>query len=845
MKDAKMEMEMKMLITALLSAGILMGFSAALADGGGLYTGKKHRAPLVSISSETIDALTEAGKNFGNLEAAALIDGHLQATGYVNEDYRICFEGFPWFWRKALISVRCKDGGVFEKSLVTFFKQEGTINAVTTAAATACGGNPLKYYLAKLRLERALRKVGSGKLFPKKVRLTKMVLMTALVSRNIISDELGKDIDTYLEPDTPLEDLKLAIPDFETGETVTVGGYDFAPNQFGMGTNQGQENMPRGGSPFMLKNPLRIGSVIENPFHARLRERAVHEHLDVFIDLDSGASRIVAADTLPEWPGWDICIKHLRHGWPYMRLNYTCGVSGANVGQVDWDTLLDVSDVTLHHGPDNPGILIIAHGEPAPEWNLAVDEAVDRIKTLHPEYPDLPIELAFLEDEMVEEDPRNEELGLTGKGIVEALDRLRCEGVEWVGVVPLMVNNCSGHIEEIRWLMGQSVEPLTSTWTGNLVDEGLGSFVFEGFICEKGSDLSGEMALLNFDEHVDKLEGGVGGTVNEAGNLILEGNLSGYSADGEYYCEVTLSEVTGTTDFNDMVGTFTGSWTKKRMVDGEWVVEEGDLSGDWNLGKTGEGKPDLSGLEVFLGSAVEDHPFMQETQKARVSELIDGKDPADMSLVLGVHGADVSLCDEEWYEMGEGIIGSILTEMPFVAAQTAFMEELGDAVADHVATYGDGNAALALHMIAPGSLTRAMPFIAGWPGLMPGIHYLYNQKTLLAYENQEDFNLPGPPFSRFPSMRAEELAELILDKTSDLFIYWMANHSLELVSAYPVGDSWHGEKSADKVLEMTDNIYVIRTDRNRYAKVRVFAAGRCLVSLEYCYQTILGRPIFE
>lgn len=805
----------------------------------------RRRAPVLSLSPETVEIIIEVGKDYNQLETTAVVDDNKQVTGYVNQDYEVCFEDFPRFWRKALVSIKCTGGGIFEKSLVTFLKPKARIDAITTAAAITYGSDLGKYWVTKLRLRRAIRNLGFGQLFPqqlrrpKQVRLAKMAMITALVSRNIINDELENDIDTYLESNIPSEDLRLTIPDFETGATITIAGYDFVPNQFGMATNQGQGVMPRGGSPFMLENPLQIGWVIENPFHARLREKAAHEHLDVFLDLDSGTSRIVPADTLPEGSEWDICVKHLRDGWPYMRLNYLNGVSGANAGPVDWESFVDATDVTLYHGPDNPGILIIAHGEPAPEWNLAVDMAVNRIKTLYPQYADLPVELAFLEDEMVEEDPRNEELGLTGKSIADALERLRDNGVEWVGTIPLMVNNCSSHIEEIRWLMGQSVEPLTSEWTGNL-----GDFDFEGFIGQKGPDLSGEMVLLGFNDDVDEMEGGFGGTVDETGNLDLDGYLSGYSDDRQYYCEVIL-EVPGTTDFDIMSGTYAGSWTKKQMQEGEWVViGGGDLSGDWTLSKTEEGKPDLSGLEIFLGSAIEDHPFMQEIQKARVVELIDDKDPADMGLVLGVHGADVSLCDESWYHMGEGIIDSILWEMPFDSAETAFMFELGDAVAEYVQTYGNGNTALALHMIAPGSLTRAMPFILGWPQLMPGMHYLYNQKTLLAYENQEQYNLPAPPFSQFPYMTAEELAELILDQTSDLFVDWMANHSLELVSAYPVGDSWHGQKSHDKVFEITDNVYVIKTDRNRYVKMRVFSAGRCLVSLEYCCQTIPGRALF-
>lgn len=835
---------MKRLITLLLNIGIIIGFTASLTNGSELNRATKCKTPVVKISSETIDILTEAGKDYSSLEVDAIIDGLVHVTGYVNENYKICFDNFPSLWRKTLISVKCTDGGVFGKSLITFFRPKGIINPVTTAAAIACGQNPLKYYPAELRLGRAVKKVGSGELFPKKVRLTKMVLITALISQNIITDELNNDIDAYLGPDAPLNNIKISIPDFETGITVHVAGCEFAPNQFGIGTNQGQEVLPRGGRPFMLENPLRIGPVIENPFHAHLRERAAHNHLDIFIDLDSGTSRILPENTLPEGFGWDICVKHLRDGWPYIRLNYINGVAGSNVGPVDWESFLDASDVTLYHGPDNPGILIIAHGEPAPEWNLAVDKAVDRIKVLHPRYADLPVELAFLEDDMVEEDPRNEQLGLTDKSIVDALGRLRAEGVEWVGAIPLMVNNCSSHIEEIRWLMGQSVEALTSEWQGNLNDAGSS---FKGFIGQKGPDLSGEMVLAGFDEDVPEVEGGFGGTVDDTGALNLEGRLSGYSADGLYYCEVTLSDVTGTHDsaFNVMSGAYTGAWKKEQLIDDLWVfVGEGELAGDWILNKTEEGKPDLSGLEISLGSAVEGHPFMQDIQKARINELIDGNEPADMGLALGVHGADVLFCDEPWRHMGEEILESVFDEMPFAATNTAFIGEIADTLTGYIDDYGTGNAALSMHMIAPGSLTQAMPFIVGWPNIMPGVDYLYNQKALLAYKNQEEFNLPYPPFSQFPSLTAGQLSGLILDETSDLFVDWMARHSLELVSAYPVGDNWHGKKKPDQTFDMTNNVYVIKTDRHKYVKMRVFSAGRCLISLEYCCQTIPEVPGF-
>ena len=194
--------------------------------------------------------------------------------------------------------------------------------------------------------------------------------------------------------------------------------------------------------------------------------------------------------------------------------------------------------------------------------------------------------------------------------------------------------------------------------------------------------------------------------------------------------------------------------------------------------------------------------------------------------------------------MGEEILESISDEIRFAKAGTAFIGEIKDTLTGYTDDYGKGNAALSMHMIAPGSLTRAIPFIAGWPNITPGADYLYNQKALLAYEHQETFNLPYPPFSQFPSLTSEQLSELNLDKTSDLFVDWMAGHSFELVSAYPVGDSWHGLKKPDNTLDINNNVYVIKTDRHKYVKMRVFTAGKGMVSLEYCCQTIPEAPFF-
>jgi hypothetical protein len=627
-----------------------------------------------------------------------------------------------------------------------------------------------------------------------------------------LSGTLSGDVDTYLDPDGAEENLKLTIPDYETGDEVTVRGHDFAPNVYGIATSQGGV-LPGGARRFMANCPLTGGSS-ETPFHARLRERAAHDHTDVFIDLDTGMSRIVPEDTLPEDESWDICVKHMRDGWPYIRLNHPKEVSGASLGPVDWAKLRSFSRVKLEHGPAHPGILIIAHGENSPEWNLAVAYAVERIKAIHPEYAHWPIELSYLEDEMIEQDSRNAELGLTGRSISEALARLRGKGVTWVGVIPFMVDNCSGHIEEISRLMGQSVETLTSEWEGVLATGAGASPGFGGILSQKEGALSGEFAVERFDTDVPEMEGGVGGTVDGSGDITLEGTFEGYSVDKTILCEVTLSSMTGKQESGDLVsGDYTGTWVKKQKQGSSWVeVGSGAPSGTWALNRNEEGKPDLSGLEVLLSSAIESHPLMRQIIEARTRELTSGREPGGMGLVLGMHGADLTCCSESWYGMGDAILESVSDVMPFDTTKTAFMSEVADAVSSSVTAHGNGNTALTLHMIAPGSLSRSLPYVIGYPTLQPNVHYLYNQKTLLAFASQESLNLARPPFSLFPSLTAADLAALELDETSDLMVDWLALHSCELVSSYPVGDSWHGEKQADKMLEMTDNVYVLKSN---------------------------------
>jgi hypothetical protein len=56
-------------------------------------------------------------------------------------------------------------------------------------------------------------------------------------------------------------------------------------------------------------------------------------------------------------------------------------------------------------------------------------------------------------------------------------------------------------------------------------------------------------------------------------------------------------------------------------------------------------------------------------------------------------------------------------------------------------------------------------FLPIWGGCRrPSVHVILTKKTLLAYRDQEQFNLPMPPFSRFPSLSADALGALRLLK---------------------------------------------------------------------------------
>lgn len=82
------------------------------------------------------------------------------------------------------------------------------------------------------------------------------------------------------------------------------------------------------------------------------------------------------------------------------------------------------------------GVIVVAHGG-GPEWNAGVFEAVKSSQLTG------PVEIAFL-------------MGPFAKDhrFQDAVARLQAKGATHAVVVPLFVSSQSGHVEQIRWLMG-------------------------------------------------------------------------------------------------------------------------------------------------------------------------------------------------------------------------------------------------------------------------------------------------------------------------------------------------------------------------------------------------------
>lgn len=93
----------------------------------------------------------------------------------------------------------------------------------------------------------------------------------------------------------------------------------------------------------------------------------------------------------------------------------------------------------------NIGILVIAHGSPNKDWNRYVEWAVEDMET------PFPVEIGFLE--------------FTHPNISEAVSSLEEQNIEKIIAMPLFISSQSGHIEEIKYILGlrpdnPSEEPL-------------------------------------------------------------------------------------------------------------------------------------------------------------------------------------------------------------------------------------------------------------------------------------------------------------------------------------------------------------------------------------------------
>lgn len=89
-----------------------------------------------------------------------------------------------------------------------------------------------------------------------------------------------------------------------------------------------------------------------------------------------------------------------------------------------------------------PGILIISHGSPEPEWMRWIDEAVEQ--TTFP--ADMPVYSSYLDN-------------VPGRLIQDGIDELERQGVTDLLVIPLFVSSGSTHIDEISYALGVKPAP--------------------------------------------------------------------------------------------------------------------------------------------------------------------------------------------------------------------------------------------------------------------------------------------------------------------------------------------------------------------------------------------------
>ncbi len=266
----------------LLAITALCGTSGAMSAAAGGVSQQTQTVPLVHLSSETIALLHDAGQNPSRLRAVARISGTTSIAGSVDSRYTTRFPAFPKHWQTAEISVGYRDGGpLFEKIIVNRVQPRRKIDAVSTAAVIAADGRLLKTLLYEEAIRKAVNQAGRGQFTTENVQKAKVAIMTAVITRNIIAGTLSGDIDTYLDLGGPQTDLKLAVPDHETGVKVTVNGHAFSPNAFGIRTSQ-SGLLPRGARPYLAEHLSLTGGLESTPYPrapARASGARAHRYL--------------------------------------------------------------------------------------------------------------------------------------------------------------------------------------------------------------------------------------------------------------------------------------------------------------------------------------------------------------------------------------------------------------------------------------------------------------------------------------------------------------------------------------------------------------------------------------
>ncbi|WP_164997896.1 CbiX/SirB N-terminal domain-containing protein [Methanolobus psychrotolerans] len=142
-------------------------------------------------------------------------------------------------------------------------------------------------------------------------------------------------------------------------------------------------------------------------------------------DIDEGG--IVASLTLDIMPTEDNDTKHVIIG----------DAHGFSVNSYEVTTSTEEEEIHSIEDTDNVGILVVAHGSTSESWCNAVRDAVADADLVY------PVEIGFLE--MVD-----------NESIPDAVEKLEGQGVTGIVAVPLFVSSSSGHIEEIRYILGLS-----------------------------------------------------------------------------------------------------------------------------------------------------------------------------------------------------------------------------------------------------------------------------------------------------------------------------------------------------------------------------------------------------